>query len=72
MNPDLLDLDLPFGEFPDLSPRQSSPEENDAWHLENRKMRLLRGDTDSGFSPVSAFFSMEESASHPVESREPS
>jgi hypothetical protein len=70
MNTDLLELDLPFGEFPDLSPRQSSPEENDAWHLENRKMRLLRGDTDSEFSPVNAFFSMEESASRSVESRE--
>jgi hypothetical protein len=69
MNRDLLDLDLPFGEFPDLSPRKSSPEENDAWHLQNRKMRLLRGDTDSGFSPVNAFFSLEESASHLVESR---
>lgn len=70
MNPELLDLDLPFGDLPALSPRNASPEENDAWHRENRKMRLLRGDLDSGFSPVNAFFSMEESASHPAEPQE--
>lgn len=59
MNPDLLELDLPFGEVPDLSPRERSPEENDRWQMENRRLRLSRGDRDSGFLPSGEPFTME-------------
>ena len=60
MNPDLLDLDLPLGPLPDLPERVRSAEENDRWHRENRRLRLLRGDTAMGFLPVEVPFTMDD------------
>ena len=60
MNPDLLDLELPIGEIPELAPRHCSAEQNDHWQLENRRLRLLRGDDNSGLYPVPIPFTMED------------
>lgn len=52
MKPDLLNLDLPQGPVPELPPASYSVEENEAWHAENRRLRLMRGDDSMGFCPA--------------------
>jgi len=59
MNPDLLDLDLPVGVFPDLPDEVCSVEENERWHQENHRLRLLRGDTAMGPPPAEVPFVIE-------------
>ena len=60
MNPELLELDLPFGVIPDLSDRVRSFEENDRWHAENRLLRFLRGDFAMSPGPVEVPFTTDE------------
>jgi len=59
MNPDLLDLDLPEGEVPELPARPVDPLETERWQRENRRLRLLRGDRSPGFTPVGEPFVIE-------------
>lgn len=60
MNPDLLNLRLPLGEIPALPDPVRSFEENDRWHLENHRFRLLRGEDTRSFLPSDERFTMED------------
>jgi len=60
MNPDLLDLDFPIGDVPDLSGRPRSSEETDRWQAENRLLRRMRGEDTRGFLPATQPFTIED------------
>lgn len=59
MNPELFDLDLPEGEVPEAPARPVDPMETERWQMENRRLRLLRGDHSGGFCPVDLPFVIE-------------
>jgi hypothetical protein len=56
MPSNLPDLDLPEGFIPEPSDEVGRFEDNDAWHLENLKMWIARGDYSRSQTPVGVMF----------------
>jgi hypothetical protein len=48
----LLSITLPRGRFPEVTERVCTAEQNDAWHSENWRLRVARGDLDRGDDPM--------------------
>ncbi len=55
---DLPDFELPEGNPPVFPDRKATPEEIDAWHMENHRLRIARGDFARSFTPVDVPFEM--------------
>lgn len=55
---DLMNLNLPFGEFPSVPERPTNPEITEAWQRENRRLRHERGDFAQSETPVGVPFVM--------------
>lgn len=47
---------LPFGSPPEWKDSPSTPEANDQWQLENRLLRIARGDFSRSDTPVNEPF----------------
>jgi len=56
----LLDMELPDGVMPEIAEKVSTPEMNDAWHLENHRLRIERGDFSRSETPVDVLFEWVE------------
>lgn len=53
----ILNLALPDGEITEPKNEHiGTPEENDAWHLENMRLRHARGDFSRSDTPVNVMF----------------
>jgi hypothetical protein len=55
----LLEMELPDGNMPHLPEVTVTPEVNDAWHLENLRLRRERGDFKRSETPVNVPFEMK-------------
>lgn len=58
ISPHIPDMELPDGQLPPLPEVQATPEVNDAWHLENHRLRVERGDFERSDTPVEVRFEM--------------
>jgi len=54
----ILEMELPDGDIPVLQETVASPEENDAWQMENARLRWERGDYSRSDTPVNVMFEM--------------